>query len=118
MQPDKKIRFMQSKVLIEEFIDGHEVDIDLVIHQNNLLYASVSDNFPVCSPYALETGQLSPSILSQAVQENLEEYAYRCASALGFDRGCLHVELILKKDGTIHFVELNGSRRNVHSSVA
>ena len=52
----------RKSFLLEEAILGHEVDVDLVMHEGKLLYAEVSDNFPVYRPCSLETGHLMPSI--------------------------------------------------------
>jgi hypothetical protein len=49
-----------------------------------------------------------PSILNQKTQNRISEYAYEAALACGYDRGVLHVELMLKPNGDITLIELNG----------
>lgn len=94
--------------LLEEALQGHEVDADIVLYKGNLCYGEISDNFPVYRPFALETGQLTPSILDKTMQEAIVKYAYKAALACGYDRGVLHVELMLKPDGNIVLLEVNG----------
>ena len=94
--------------LLEEAIVGHEVDVDLVMYEGELLYAEVSDNFPVYQPFALETGHIMPSILSEELKRTITECAYKAVLACGYDRGVLHVELMLQPDGKIVLIELNG----------
>lgn len=101
-------RIAKSKFLVEEFMNGHEVDCDIVLWNGKLLYAKTSDNFPVHNGFGLETGHLMPSILDQGIQDRISEYAYKAALALGYDRGVLHVELMLQPNGDIILIELNG----------
>ena len=97
-----------KKFILEEYLQGHEVDADIVLFKGKLLYGKISDNFPVFHPWALETGQLFPSILPKDTQQSLVNYAYEAARAFGYDRGVLHAELMLRKDGRIALIELNG----------
>jgi N-acetylglutamate synthase-like GNAT family acetyltransferase len=94
--------------VLEELLIGHEVDADIVLNEGKLLYGNVSDNFPVFQPFALETGQLSPSILPKIFQEAIIDHAFKVVKTLGYDRGVLHVELMLKNDGKIALIEVNG----------
>ena len=94
--------------MIEEILDGHEVDADIVLKDGALLYGKISDNFPVFRPWSLESGQLSPSILQTKIQDKLVDYAFRVSKVLGYTVGVLHVELMLGKDGSIALIEVNG----------
>jgi ribosomal protein S18 acetylase RimI-like enzyme len=94
--------------ILEEALEGHEVDADIVLYNGKLLYAGVSDNFPVYKPFALETGHLMPSILDKNTTKAITEHAYQAALACGYDRGVLHIELMLKPDGKIIVLEVNG----------
>jgi hypothetical protein len=49
-----------------------------------------------------------PSILNKRTQNRIAAYAYEAALACGYDRGVLHVELMLKPNGDITLIELNG----------
>lgn len=102
-----KHHVLKKEFILEEAIGGHEVDVDLVLFENDLLYAVVSDNFPVYKPFALETGHLMPSILNSEIQENIINLAYRAVRACGHDRGVFHIELILKDNKEIILIEIN-----------
>ncbi len=84
------------------------MDCDIVLWNGELLYAKTSDNFPVNHPFGLETGHLMPSILDANMQERISQYAYEVALTCGYDRGVLHVELMLRPNGGIDLIELNG----------
>ena len=43
----------KGQFIVEEFLDGHEVDCDIVLWNGELLYAKTSDNFPVNRPFGL-----------------------------------------------------------------
>ena len=56
---------MQADILLEAYLDGPEVDVDLVISQGQAVYGAITDNWPTIEPYFNETGvplfRLSPS---------------------------------------------------------
>jgi hypothetical protein len=94
--------------IIEEALEGHEVDVDIVMFNGELLYSEVSDNFPVYTPFALETGHLMPSIIDESYQKALVKLAFESAKACGYDRGVLHIEMMLKSNGQLAVIEING----------
>jgi N-acetylglutamate synthase-like GNAT family acetyltransferase len=93
---------------LEAYLDGHEVDVDLVLYNGVLMYSTVSDNFNTYLPYGLETGHLMPSILPKYIQRSIAQKAYESVKACGHDRGVFHVELMLQPNGDIFVIEING----------
>jgi len=104
----KSSKIKAQDFLLEEFIQGHEVDVDIVLHNGDLMYAGVSDNFPTYKPFALETGHLMPSILNSHLTNMISDYAYKVALELGYRNGVLHIEAILKENGEVALIEVNG----------
>ena len=102
-------RYENETFILEEAIEGHEVDVDLVLYENKLLYVEVSDKFPIHEPFALETGHLMPSILDHKTQATLIDHAGKAVKAYGYDCGVIHVELIVRPDGKIYLLEVNGN---------
>lgn len=49
--------------MVEEYLDGAEVDCDLVLSEGKCVYGAVTDNWPTVEPYFNETGSNSPSVL-------------------------------------------------------
>ena len=94
--------------ILEEILKGHEVDADIVLEKGEMIYGKISDNFPVFHPFALETGQLSLSILSDNLQKEALAYALKVAQRLGYTYGVLHIELMVQPNGQVELVELNG----------
>jgi len=79
-------------VLLEQFLDGSEVDVDIVMSEGEWRYAAVSDNGPTLMPYFNETWGLCPSLLTKEQQNSLKELAVESVKTLGFDSGVFHVE--------------------------
>ena len=42
--------------MMEEYLDGPEVDVDLIMSEGEAVYGAVTDNWPTVEPYFLETG--------------------------------------------------------------
>ena len=85
-------RFIQLDLSLEEYLDGPEVDVDIVLYNGQLYFASVVDNGPTVEPYFAETWNLCPSILPPAHQQELLDEALATVKALGFTSGIFHVE--------------------------
>jgi hypothetical protein len=49
-----------------QYLDGPEVDCDLVLSDGEAVYGAVTDNWPTVEPYFNETGSNCPSILPGA----------------------------------------------------
>ena len=79
-------------VLLEQYLDGCEVDIDVVMSEGKWQYAAVADNGPCLEPYFNETWGLCPSLLPQDQQRELKTLAVQSLEALGFSSGVFHVE--------------------------
>ncbi|CAE8640199.1 unnamed protein product, partial [Polarella glacialis] len=98
-----------ARFLLEHYLDGDEVDIDVVMSEGEWQYAAVSDNGPTLEPYFNETWAVSPSLLPRQKQVELKEGNPHLPSqiqvcelainavkappfALGFEDGIFHVE--------------------------
>jgi hypothetical protein len=54
---EESIRFSSSlDLLIEEYYEGHELDIEVFIQNNQLLFAGISDNWQPQAPFFFEEG--------------------------------------------------------------
>jgi carnosine synthase len=93
-------------VLLEQYLDGDEVDVDVVMSDGEWRYAAVSDNGPTNEPYFNETWGLCPSKLPKEKQNALKQLAIDSCIALGFDAGIFHVELKYTSSGP-QLIEVN-----------
>jgi len=93
-------------VLLEQYLDGEEVDIDIVVSEGQWRYAAVTDNGPTVEPYFNETWGVCPSLLPLQKQRELKDFAIRSIAALGFDSGVFHTECKYTSTGP-QLIEVN-----------
>jgi carnosine synthase len=116
---DKASSWIRTTIMMEEYLDGPEVDVDLVMSEGEAVYGAVTDNWPTVEPYFLETGMLrcyhyilclycitvvthdewiypsgsnAPSILPTYQQRELLDLSVKTVKCLGFTNGVFHVE--------------------------
>ena len=95
-----------SDLLLEQYLDGVEFDVDLVLQDGQCVFSSVSQNWPTAEPSFQETGlHLPPDHNHQAVRE-LVDLSVRTVQSFGFRRGVLHVEGKCTRSGP-RVVEVN-----------
>jgi len=94
-------------ILVEEFIDGDEVDIDILLQNGKVKFFSISDNFNKSKGiFFVDNGQAIPSSLPGQYQEELLEMAEIILEKLGIQNGCIHFEAKYSKKG-IYPIETN-----------
>jgi carnosine synthase len=81
-----------NDLLLEEYLDGVEFDIDLVLEDGECIFSSVSQNWPTAEPSFQETGLHCPPDHRAKAVGRLVELAVKTVQAFGFARGVLHVE--------------------------
>jgi carnosine synthase len=93
-------------ILLEQYLDGPEFDIDVIMSEGEWRYAAVSDNGPTLEPYFNETWAVSPSIVPKEQQKAVKQLAIDSVKALGFTSGVFHVECKYTSTGP-HLIEVN-----------
>src|SRR5690349_4617512 len=81
-----------NDLLLEEYLDGVEFDVDLVLQDGECFFSSVSQNWPTAEPSFQETGLHCPPDHRAKPVGQLVELAVKTVQAFGFTRGVLHVE--------------------------
>ncbi len=81
-----------TAIMAEEYIDGNEVDIDILLQNGKLKFWSMSDNDATREPFFVETGQCIPSRLSPSQQAELVDLAEEILERMGVENGCIHFE--------------------------
>ena len=79
-------------IFVEEYIDGDEVDVDIILQNGKVKFFSISDNFQTKEPFFVETGQAIPSSLPAKNQFDLLEMAEETLEKLGIQNGIIHFE--------------------------
>jgi carnosine synthase len=81
-----------NDLLLEEYLDGVEFDIDLVLEDGGCVFSSVSQNWPTAEPSFQETGLHCPPDHGSKPVRQLVDLAVKTVQAFGFAQGVLHVE--------------------------
>lgn len=105
-------------ILVEEYIDGNEVDIDILMQNGKIKFYSITDNYQTREPFFVETGQSIPSGLPDEDQTKLIEMAEETLEKMGVQNGCIHFEAKSAKKGPVPIeVNLRMGGDEVHSFV-
>lgn len=96
-----------TEVFIEEYIEGDEVDVDILLQNGKVKFAVVSDNFDkTLDEFFIDMGQSAPSSLSNNTQQKLIEMCEDTLEKLGIFNGCIHYEAKATKNGPVP-IEVN-----------
>ena len=88
-------------ILVEEYIDGDEVDIDILLQNGKVKFYSISDNYQTNEPFFMETGFSIPSSLPSKNQQDLIDMAEEVLEQLGIQNGCIHFEAKSTEKGAV-----------------
>lgn len=94
------------ELMVEEYIEGDEVDIDIILQNGKIKFHSMSDNKKTKEPFFVETGQSIPSMLPEEEQKKLIDLAEELLEKLGINNGIIHFEAKSTQKGPIP-IELN-----------
>ncbi|KAM4846201.1 LOW QUALITY PROTEIN: carnosine synthase 1 [Thomomys bottae] len=95
-----------NAMLLMEFVEGTEHDVDLVVFGGQLLAAFVSDNGPTRLPGFTETAACMPTRLAPEQEAQMVQAAFRCCLGCGLLNGVFNVELKLTGSGP-KLIEIN-----------
>lgn len=94
------------ELYVEEYIDGNEVDIDILMQDGKIKFWSVTDNFQTAEPFFIETGWQLPSSLADSQKEELITMASKILKGFHIKNGCIHFEAKLSSKGPMP-IEIN-----------
>lgn len=93
-------------LMVEEYIAGDEVDIDIIVQNGKVKFWSITDNDRTEEPFFVEIGETIPSQLGHSEQEALLQLAEEVLERLGVLHGCIHFEAKSTKNGPVP-IEVN-----------
>ena len=88
------------EILIEEFIDAHELSIDALINDGAITITGIADRIIEYPPYFVETGHILPSSLDNEWLERAVLTFKDGIKALGLSHGAAKADLKISKDET------------------
>ncbi|XP_043940009.1 carnosine synthase 1 [Protopterus annectens] len=95
-----------NTMLLMEYIDGTEHDVDIIIYDGKMIAYFVSDNGPTRIPYFTETAATMPSYLKLDKQAQLVTAAYQCCVGCGLTNGVFNTEMKMTPTGP-KLIEIN-----------
>jgi carnosine synthase len=81
-----------NDLLVEQYLDGVEFDVDLIMHDGKCVFSSVSQNWPTAEPSFQETGLHCPPDHNRREVDRLVDLSIETAKRFRLDRGVLHIE--------------------------
>lgn len=92
--------WQNTEFLVEEFIDGDEVDIDILLQNGKIKFYCISDNYNKNrDKFFVDSGQAIPSGLPDKDQQALIDMAEEILEKLGILNACIHFEAKISKNG-------------------
>lgn len=90
-----------GKVIIEEYLDGPEVSVEVMVVNENVNILQITDKITTEAPHFVEMGHTQPSRLPEQTQEAIRKVATAACLAVGIDKGPAHVEMKVTKRGPV-----------------
>jgi biotin carboxylase/MFS family permease len=95
-----------NDLLLEEYLDGVEFDVDLVMEKGECVFSSASQNWPTPEPSFQEQGLHCPPDHNRRAVRRVVAFSIEAAQAFGLHTGVLHIEAKATSRGP-RIVEIN-----------
>lgn len=96
-----------SDILIEEYIDAHELSIDALVHDGSVTITGVADRIIEYAPYFVETGHILPSSLPEHLISKAILAFTDGIKALGLTHGAAKGDIKVSEHG-VWIIEIAG----------
>ena len=94
-----------KSVMIEQFIEGPEFSVEIIVWQNKINVLTVTDKKTTEAPYFVELGHNQPSVFPAEIVERIKEAAIAGVKALGVNNCACHAEVKVQ-DGKAYIMEI------------
>ncbi|KKT70272.1 MAG: D-alanine-D-alanine ligase-like protein [Candidatus Uhrbacteria bacterium GW2011_GWF2_44_350] len=88
-------------LMVEEYIDGDEVDVNVLIQNGRVKFFNITDNYQTKEPFFIETGMAEPSALPEEEQQALIDMVEEVLDLLGVQNACLQFEAKSTSNGPV-----------------
>lgn len=90
-----------GKVIIEEFLDGPEVSVEVMAVDGKVNVLQITDKITTEAPHFVELGHTQPSRLPIDTQDAIRKVTIAACQAIGIDKGPAHVEMKVTEHGPV-----------------
>ena len=105
---DKAMNYSkEKKVIVEQFIDGQEVEVDTVMYRDEIKAVLIGDVFNFESIQIFSAYErIYPSQLPTATQDEIRRVNAQTLQVLGLHTGWTHGEYMVAKNGDVYLLEV------------
>lgn len=100
-----KAESRDKTVMLEQFIDGPEFSVEIIIWQKKIHILTVTDKKTTGAPYFVELGHNQPSCYPESTVEIIKQAAYQGVIALELNNCAAHAEIKLH-EGNAYIMEI------------
>ncbi|NOR44817.1 MAG: ATP-grasp domain-containing protein [Candidatus Delongbacteria bacterium] len=97
---------LSREVIIEEFIKGEEVSVEIISYAGKHYYLTITDKETTGSPYFVETSHHQPSKFIQNLEKSIKDLTFRGLFALQIENGASHTEIKITPNGELYIIEI------------
>lgn len=90
-----------GEVIVEEYMDGPELSIDMLIYENEIFVTGIADRIIEHPPFFIETGHIMPSALEKSKIEDAIDVMKKGIKALNLKIGAAKGDIKVTKNGAM-----------------
>jgi len=100
-------RSFTDSAIVEEYICGDEVTVDMLSWQGKHYEIAVTDTETLGGPYFLKTGYHQPTKFTDEIKEKIITEAKKAITALKISYGASDIEMKVTNEGIVKIIEVN-----------
>ena len=99
---------MVCKVIVEEYLDGPEVSVEVMVVDGIIHILQITDKITTGAPHFVETAHLQPAPLSDETKQKVRNIVEHALDSLYLKEGASHTEVKIDEAGNIRIIEIGG----------
>jgi len=104
--------------LVEGFLDGHEISVDALVQDGNVLVTGIADQERMPLPYFVQVSERMPYLCGAEEEMHIHTLVHDTVHAVGVTNSPVHVEIMLTANGPrIVEIACRMGSDNIHDSV-
>jgi biotin carboxylase len=105
--PEARSFSLNGKVVLEQFILGHQGTLEGVLLDGELVFSLLLDRQTVAPPFVVTAGHQVPTCLSEASQGRVLSRVQDVMARLGIHTGPFDCDFVVAEDGEVYLLEIS-----------